>query len=89
MSPKSQLRHRSGYGKRPHTASAWAMALAFVSVSVISFAVDQAVIFSSAAADGRIEFQPRPISEALAEFNPVRLLESLIEFGSGRSDETE
>jgi hypothetical protein len=89
MSPKSKLRRRSAYGRRPHTASAWVMALAFVSVSVISFAVDQAVISSSAAAEGRIEFQSLPIAETLAEFNPVRLLESLIEFGSGRSDETE
>ena len=87
MSPKSQLRHRSSYDTRPRTA--WALALAFVSVSLISFAVDQTVTLSSAAAEGRIEFQARPIGEALAEFNPVRLLESLIESGSGRSDETE
>jgi len=88
MSPTSPFRHGSGYSTRPRTFSAWAMAIGFAAVAIFSFAVDQTVTLSPGPDESRIEIPPRPIGETLAEFNPVRLIVSLIEAGAGRSEET-
>jgi hypothetical protein len=80
MSPKSQLRHSLGNGRRPGTFYAWAMAVVFVTVAMISFAIDQAVILSPSAED-QGDFDPPSL------LHPVLLLESLIDAASGPSDQ--
>ena len=47
MRPKSQFRILF-YGSQPPTFSAWTMAIVFITVAMLSFAIDQAVILSPA-----------------------------------------
>jgi hypothetical protein len=75
MSPQSQLRHPFGYGRRPGTFSAWTMAIAFATVAMISFAIDQAVILSPTAEEQRQFNTPSLL-------HPVQLIESLIDAAS-------
>lgn len=68
MSPKSAFRHSFGYGQ-PATFSAWTVAIVFITVAMISFAIDQAIIPSPTA-----EEQNLP-----SLLHPVQLIESLID----------
>jgi hypothetical protein len=69
---KSQLRDPFGYGNRRPTFSAWAMAIVFATVAVISFAVDQTVSLSPNAEE----------QSTLSLLHPVQLIESLIDAAS-------
>jgi hypothetical protein len=72
MYPKSQLRDPFGYGKTRGTFSAWAMAIVFATVAVISFAIDQTISLS-----------PNPDERSTPSlFHPVQLIESLIDAAS-------
>jgi len=71
MSVTWQLRHRSAANRRCATFSAWAMSIAFAAIAAISFAVDQAAV-SSPEGGG-------DLGQILSEFNPVRLIRSLID----------
>jgi hypothetical protein len=72
MNAKSQLRDPfANLGKRG-TFSAWAMAIAFATVAVVSFAVDQTVSLSSSAQE----------ESAPSLLNPVDFLKALIDTGS-------
>jgi hypothetical protein len=66
-----QLRHRPAANRRYAMFSAWAMSIAFAAIAAISFAVDQAAV-SSLAGEG-------DFGQSLGEFNPVRLIRSLID----------
>jgi hypothetical protein len=79
MSLNSQFHHPFGRGRRPATFSAWAMAIVFVTVAMISFAIDQAVILSPSA-DDQGDFEPPSL------LHPVLLIESLIDAASESSD---
>ena len=46
MRPTSQFPYL--YGSQPPTFSAWTMAIVFIAVAMLSFAIDQAVILSPA-----------------------------------------
>jgi hypothetical protein len=81
MSVTSYVRHRSIANQRRATVSAWAMSIVFAAIAAISFAVDQTLVSSLAAAGG--------FEQSLAEFNPVRLIQSLIDTVSDRSNHTE
>ena len=82
MSRQSQLRHPFRYGRRPGTFSAWTMAIVFVAVAMVSFAIDQAVVLSPTA-EGQREISPPSI------LHPVLLIESLIDAASEGSDRTD
>jgi hypothetical protein len=72
---KVQLREAFGYGRRRGTFSAWAMAIVFATVAVVSFAVDQTVSLSPDA-----EAQSKVSPPSL--LHPVQLIESLIDAAS-------
>jgi hypothetical protein len=78
MSGDRRLRHRSLANQRRTTFSAWAMSIVFATIAITSFAVDQTVV-SSLGTGG-------DLGRSLAEFGPVRLIQSLIETASDRSD---
>jgi hypothetical protein len=63
------------YGRRPATFSAWAMAIAFATVAMVSFAIDQALILSPTAEE---QSQTNPPSL----LHPVQLIEALIDAAS-------
>jgi hypothetical protein len=73
VSPKSQFHDPFGCGRRPGTFSAWAIAIVFAAVAVVSFAVDQTVSLSPGA-----ETDVNPPSL----LHPVQLIESLIDAAS-------
>ena len=75
IGPKRQMHHRFGNGRLPGTFSAWTMAIVFVTVAMISFAVDQAVVLAPTSTD-ESGFQPPSI------LHPVQLIESLIDAAS-------
>jgi hypothetical protein len=81
MSATGQLRHRSETNKRSATFSAWAMSIVFVTIAAISFAVDQTMVSSLGAGDD--------LGRSLDAISPVRLIQSLIDTASGRSDRAE
>jgi hypothetical protein len=81
MSATGQLRHRSVTNQRRATFSAWAMSIAFVAIAAISFAVDQTMVSSLGAGDD--------LGRSLGVISPVRLIQSLIDTASGRSDRAE
>jgi hypothetical protein len=57
------------------------MSIVFAAIAAISFAVDQTMVSSPGAADD--------IGRSLGAFSPVRLIQSLIDTASGRSDRAE
>lgn len=81
MSRQSQFHRPFGYGRRPGTFSAWTMAIVFVTVAMVSFAIDQAVILSPTAEP--IKGDPPSL------LHPVLLIESLIDAASESSDRAE
>ena len=81
MGATGQLRHRSVANQRRPTFSAWAMSIVFAAIAAISFAVDQTMVSSLGAGDD--------IGRSLGAFSPVRLIQSMIDTASGRSDRAE
>ena len=81
MSTTSQFRHRSLAHQQRATFSAWAMSIVFAAIAAISFAVDQTVV-SSLAVGG-------DLGQPLGELSPVRLIQSLIDTASDRSNHVE
>ena len=69
---RPNLQHRYWYGQPPRTFSAWTMAIVFVTVAMISFAVDQAVLFSPIAG-------VKPGQDLPSLLHPVQLIESLLD----------
>jgi len=69
MRPTPQLRDPFAYGRRRGAFSAWTMAIVFVTVAMVSFAIDQTL---SLAPD--VEGQSAP-----SLLHPVQLIESLID----------
>jgi hypothetical protein len=57
------------------------MSIVFVTIAAISFAVDQTMVSSLGAGDG--------LGRSLDAISPVRLIQSLIDTASGRSDRAE
>lgn len=80
MSATSHLRYRS-VNQRRATVSAWAMSIVFAAIAAISFAVDQTLVSSQGVGGG--------LEQSLGEFNPVRLIQSLIDTASDRSHHAE
>ena len=78
MSRDPRLRHRSQANQRRATFSAWAMSIVFAAIAIISFAVDQTAVSSPGTG--------RNPGQSLAEFGPVRLIQSLIDTAFHRSD---
>lgn len=78
MSANPRFRHRSRANQRRATFPAWAMSIVFAAIAIISFAVDQTVVSSMGTG--------RDLGQSLAEFGPVRLIQTLIDIGSQRSD---
>ena len=81
MSATGQPRHRSVANQRRATFSAWAMSIVFAAIAAVSFAVDQTMVSSLGAGDD--------LGRSLGTFSPVRLIQTLIETASGRSDHAE
>jgi hypothetical protein len=81
MGATGQLRHRSVANQRRATFSAWAMSIVFAAIAAISFAVDQTMVSSLGAGDD--------LGRSLGSLSPVRLIQSLIDTASGRSDRAE
>jgi len=69
MNAKSQLRDPFAHLGRRGTFSAWAMAIVFATVAVVSFAIDQTVSLSPGS-----EEQSAP-----SLLHPVQLIESVID----------
>jgi hypothetical protein len=69
MRPTSQFRYP--YASQPPTFSAWTMAIVFITVAMLSFAIDQAVLLVPA------EEQTRQNLPSL--LHPVQLIETLID----------
>ena len=74
MSEKSQLHDPFAYGRRAGTFSAWAMAIMFATVAMISFAIDQTVSLSTGPAQDEVD--PPSL------LHPVQFIESLIDAAS-------
>jgi hypothetical protein len=72
MGPGSQLRQPFGCQSPREIFSAWTMAIVFVTVAMVSFAIDEAVVLSPNAQD---QGQLSPPSL----LHPVQLIESLID----------
>jgi len=70
MSPKSQA--RLIYGKAPETFSAWAMAIVFATVAMVSFAIDQAILQSPSPGEQNHHTLPSLL-------HPIQLIETLID----------
>jgi hypothetical protein len=69
MNARSQLRDPFANLQKHGTFSAWAMAIAFATVAVVSFAIDQSVSLS-----------PIPQEEGAASWlHPVQLIESVMD----------
>lgn len=81
MSATGQLRYRSVANQRRATFSAWAMSIVFAAIAVISFAVDQTMVSSLGGGDD--------LGRSLDAISPARLIQSLIDTASGRSDRAE
>jgi hypothetical protein len=72
MNARSQLRDPFGYDGRRGTFSAWAMAIVFATVALISFAIDQTINLS-----------PNPDEQSAPSLlHPVQLIQSLIDAAS-------
>ena len=70
MSPRSQRRDPFAHGSsRRGTFSAWAMAIVFATVAVVSFAVDQTLSLAPDAEE----------SNAPSMLHPVQLIQSLMD----------
>jgi hypothetical protein len=69
MSPKSQLGDPLMYRTRRGTCSAWAIAIAFATVAMLSFAIDQTITLSSDAQEQR---------DPPSLMHPVQLIQSVI-----------
>ena len=69
MRPTSQFRYP--YASQPPTFSAWTMAIVFVTVAMLSFAIDQAVIVLPA--------EEQAGQDLPSLLHPVQLIESLID----------
>lgn len=74
MSPKSQLGDPFAHANRRGILSAWAIALAFATVALLSFAIDQTVTLSPGAEQGE--------AYSLSLLHPVQLIRSLIDAAS-------
>jgi hypothetical protein len=72
MYMKSQLPDPFGYGNRRAVFSAWAMAIVFAALAVVSFAVDQTVSLAPDLED----------QSTFSLLHPVQLIESLIDAAS-------
>jgi hypothetical protein len=57
------------------------MSIVFAAIAAISFAVDQTMVSAPGAGDD--------LGRSLDAFSPVRLIQSLIDTASGRSDRAE
>jgi hypothetical protein len=75
MRPISRLHYPHGYSRYPGTFSAWAMAIVFATVAMVSFVIDQAVTLSPLA---ETQYERNPPSL----LHPVQLIESLIDAAS-------
>ena len=75
MSPNSQRYQPLGYRTQRGAFSAWTMAIVFVTVAMVSFALDQAVVQSLTAEDAGVAHPPSLL-------HPVELIESLIDAAS-------
>jgi hypothetical protein len=73
MSPRSQRRDPFAYGSsRRGTFSAWAMAIVFATVAMLSFAIDQT-----------LSLAPNPEEQSAPSLlHPVQLIQSLMDIGS-------
>jgi hypothetical protein len=69
VNAKSQLRDPFAYLEKRGTFSAWAMAIVFATVAVVSFAIDQTVSLSPGSEE----------QSALSLLHPVQLIESVID----------
>jgi hypothetical protein len=78
MHASSQLRWRPQANTRRSTFSAWAMSIVFVTIAALSFAIDQTAVLSLSVGDD--------LEEAVGDFSPVRLIQSLIDATSDHSD---
>ena len=83
MKTISQLPHRSETNRRTATFSAWAISLVFAGVAATSFAVDQSVMTSAYLGEDQTGFQSLPNGDCLGQFQPLRLIKSLV----GRVDD--
>jgi hypothetical protein len=72
MSPRSQVRDPFAYGTRRGTFSAWAMAIVFATVAMVSFAIDQTLSLAPNAEE----------QDAPSLLHPVQLIQSLVEAAS-------
>jgi hypothetical protein len=78
MNASSQLRWRPQANSRRATLSAWAMSIVFVTIAAISFAIDQTAVLSLSVGDD--------LEQAVGDFSPARLIQSLIDTASDHSD---
>jgi hypothetical protein len=69
MRPISQLRDPFAYGRQRGTFSAWTMAIVFVTVAMVSFAIDQTLSLGP-----DVEDQNAP-----SLLHPIQLIESLMD----------
>lgn len=72
---RPRLQHRYWHGQAPRPFSAWTMAIVFITVAMISFAVDQAILFSPIAG-------VQPGEDLPSLLHPVQLIESLMDAAS-------
>jgi hypothetical protein len=70
MSPKSQLGDPLAYRTRRRTFSAWAISIAFATIAMLSFAIDQTITLSS---DTQEQLDPPSL------LHPVQLIQSVID----------
>ncbi|MBV9862601.1 MAG: hypothetical protein JO267_10685 [Alphaproteobacteria bacterium] len=74
--PRTAAR-RSGRG---NTASAWLVATGFAAFAGLSFAVDQGVALSpAAAADAPVEFEPLRVPDRLAALDPMPIIATVVD----------
>jgi hypothetical protein len=78
MKSISQLPYRSETNKATATFSAWAISLVFASIAAASFAVDQSVMTAAALAEDQTGFESLRDGDCLGNFQPLRLIESLV-----------
>jgi hypothetical protein len=78
MKAVSQFPYRSETNKTTATFSAWAISLVFASIAAASFAVDQTVMTSAALGEDQTGFESLRDGDCLGQFQPLRLIESLI-----------
>jgi hypothetical protein len=79
----SQLPQGSETNRRTATFSAWAISIVFAGIAATSFAVDQSFMTSGYLGEDQTGFQSLPNGDCLGQFQPLRLIESLV----GRVDD--